>query len=310
VSLWLAQLPDVSTTTMHLALQRTAEGGAIVGWPDSLPETWPDGAAMILLGEPFTFPADYLLQRLGQEQSHVPVMGGMASGADTPGQNRLFLGPRSLDSGAVAMVAHGKFRLRSVGSQGCRPIGQPYVITQAERNLVLQLGGMSALTRLREVFDALPTHEQLLVQQGLHIGRVVSEYQDRFEHGDFLVRNVIGIDQESGAIAIGDHVRTGQTVQFHIRDQQTADDDLRQLLAEVPANGRSARGALLFTCNGRGTRLFDHAHHDAQAVQNSLGQIPLAGFFAQGELGPVAGQNFVHGFTASLALWETTGGMD
>jgi small ligand-binding sensory domain FIST len=232
----------------------------------------------------------------------------MASGAETPGQNRLFLGSQALDSGAVAVVAHGALRLRSVVSQGCRPIGQPYVITQADRNLILQLGGMSALTRLREVFDSLPTHEQLLVQQGLHIGRVVSEYQERFEHGDFLIRNVIGIDQESGAVAVGDHVRTGQTVQFHIRDQKTADDDLRQLLAQVPRDAVSARAALLFTCNGRGSRLFDHAHHDAQAVRSSLGEIPLAGFFAQGELGPVAGQNFVHGFTASLALWEAVNG--
>ena len=304
ISLWLAQLPDVSITPMQLALERTGPGGAIVGWPDSLPETWPNGAAMVVLGEPFTFPADFLLERLNHEQSHVPVVGGMASGADSPGQNRLFLGPRVLDSGAVAVVAHGAFQLRAVVSQGCRPIGQPYVITQADRNLIIQLGGQSALTRLREVFDSLPTHEQLLVQQGLHVGRVVSEYQDSFEPGDFLVRNVVGIDQESGAVAVGDHVRAGQTVQFHIRDQKTADDDLRQLLAQAHTDATSSRGALLFTCNGRGTRLFDQAHHDARAIQDALGDIPLAGFFAQGELGPVAGKNFVHGFTASLALFE------
>ena len=118
------------------------------------------------------------------------------------------------------------------------------------------------------------------------------------------MRNVVGIDQENGAVTVGDHVRAGQTVQFHIRDQKTADDDLRQLLAQARTDATSSRGALLFTCNGRGTRLFDQAHHDATAIQDALGEVPLAGFFAQGELGPVAGKNFVHGFTASLALFE------
>lgn len=310
-SLWLAQLPGVELTLMHLALDRTVEGGAIVGWPDQLPDVWPAGAAMFLLGEPMTFPADYLLQRLNEDQGHVPVMGGMASGASEPGQNRLFLGPRTVDSGAVAILAHGPFGMQTVVSQGCRPIGQPYVVTQADRNVILQLGGEPALTRLREVFEPLPTREQRLVQQGLHVGRVVSEYQDQFQQGDFLVRNVIGADQESGAIAIGDFVRPGQTVQFHIRDERTADDDLRQLLAQVkapPENG--PRGALLFTCNGRGRRLFSQPHHDAIAVQNALGDIPLAGFFAQGELGPVAGKSFLHGFTASLAILEPAGGAE
>lgn len=307
VSLWLAKLPGVSVSLMHLSFERAGAESAIVGWPDDLPLEWPEGTAFILLGEPFSFPADLLLARLNEDRPGVPVVGGMASGGSTPGENRLWLGPRVLREGAVAAMLHGPVRLRTVVSQGCRPIGKHFVVTKAERNVIHELGGRPALIQLKELFDTLPTREQELVQRGLHLGRVVSEYQDRFEQGDFLVRNVIGIDPSDGSIAVTDYIRQGQTVQFHIRDQQTADEELRQLLAGVRENPQASPvGGLLFTCNGRGTRLFSQRNHDAACVQAALGQIPLAGFFAQGELGPVGGSNFMHGFTASLALFEGT----
>jgi small ligand-binding sensory domain FIST len=304
VSLWLAHLPGVNVTPMHLMFQQTPEGATVVGWPDDLPEPWPHGAAMLMLGEPFSFPADFLLERLNEDRPSVPVIGGMASGASGPGQNRLFLGRQSLSEGAVAVLLSGRLHIRAVVSQGCRPIGTPFVVTKAERNVIEQLGGKPSLARLKEIFETLPAREQRLVQQGLHVGRVVSEYQDHFEAGDFLVRNVVGADSDTGAIAIADYVRPGQTVQFHIRDEETASHDLRQLLSRVKSDQDfSPDGALLFTCNGRGTRMFSQPDHDAQSVKETLGDIPLAGFFAQGELGPVGGKNFVHGFTASLALF-------
>ncbi len=144
-----------------------------------------------------------------------------------------------------------------------------------------------------------------MAKGGLHIGRVINEYQEAFGRGDFLVRNVIGAD-ESGSIAITDQIRIGVTVQFHVRDAETADEDLRSLLAELEGDTHY-EGALLFTCNGRGTRLFSKPDHDVQALRDALGPLPVAGFFAMGELGPVGGQNFVHGFTASIALFETKG---
>jgi small ligand-binding sensory domain FIST len=189
-------------------------------------------------------------------------------------------------------------------SQGCRPIGDPFVITKAERNVIYELGGVPAVVQLHNLLISLPTHEQDMVRRGLHLGRVVNEYQEHFEYGDFLIRNVLGIDPESGAIIIGDYVRVGQTVKFHLRDWQSADADLRQMLAAVRKSGGAPGGALLFTCNGRGTRLFPEPHHDALAIREVLGDIPVAGFFAAGELGPVGGRNFMHGFTASIALFE------
>jgi small ligand-binding sensory domain FIST len=304
LSLWAARLPGVSLTPMHLELERTPEGGVLEGWPDELAGEWPSGSFLIVLGEPFSFPADFLLERMNEDRPGIPVIGGMASGAAQPGENRLILGSNTFAEGAVAVHVSGPVRLRTVVSQGCRPIGRPFVVTSAERNVIYELGGKPALTQLREIFEALPAREQRLVQRALHVGRVVSEYRDRFEQGDFLVRNVVGIDASSGAVAIGDYIRPGQTVQFHIRDQEAADAELKQLLAAARQSSASPAGGLLFTCNGRGTRMFSGPHHDAEAVSHAFGALPLAGFFAAGEIGPIGSQNFMHGFTASLALFE------
>jgi small ligand-binding sensory domain FIST len=305
MSLWLARLPGAHVQPMHLTFERTSEGGSVLGWPDQLVHGWPADCSLLVLGEPFTFPAELLLEQMNDQHPGVAVIGGMASGGAAPGENRLLLGRQSLGDGAVAVLFSGSVRVHPLVSQGCRPVGKHFVVTKAERNVIYELGGKPALVQLQAVFSELPTRDQELVNQGLHVGRVVSEYQDRFEQGDFLVRNVIGADPESGAVAIGDYVRVGQTVQYHVRDWQTADADLRQLLAESGKRSvSSSDGALLFTCNGRGTRLFPEPHHDALAIKNALGDIPLAGFFAQGELGPVGGKNFMHGFTASMALFE------
>jgi small ligand-binding sensory domain FIST len=234
----------------------------------------------------------------------VPVIGGMASGGSEPGHNHLFFGRKALAEGAVAALVSGPVRLRTVVSQGCRPIGRPFVVTRAERNVIYELGGKPALIQLKEIFDSLPTREQLLVQKALHVGRVVSEYQERFEQGDFLVRNVTGLDPAAGALAVGDYIRTGQTIQFHVRDQEAADAELRQLLSAARKASPGPAGALLFTCNGRGTRMFGQPNHDAEALAKSLGPVPAAGFFAQGEIGPIGRQNFMHGFTASVAIFE------
>ena len=231
LSLFLARLPGAQVLPMHLTFERTPEGGAILGWPDALLEQWPGSAAMLLWGEPFTFPSDYLLERMNEDHPGLPVIGGMASGASQPGESRLILGRHALPGGAVAVLLSGAVRVRTVVSQGCRPIGKHFVVTRAEQNAIYELGGKPAVVQLHEVLVTLPTREQEMVRRGLHLGRAVSEYQDRFEQGDFLVRNVLGVDPETGAVVVGDYVRVGQTVRFHIRDAQTADADLRQLLA-------------------------------------------------------------------------------
>ncbi len=312
LSLWLAKWRNpVKLTPFSLTLERTPDGPALFGWPDALgaatasePFTKPRAAAL-LLGDPYSFPTDVFLARVNDEAPGVPVLGGMASGIHGPGQCRLLLGGEVRDQGAVGVLLEGELGLRSIVSQGCRPIGRTMVITKAEDNVIRELAGRTPFEQLRRLWEELTPEEQRLFQRGLHIGRVLNEYQGEFQRGDFLIRNVLGLEKESGALVITDSARVGQTVQFQVRDAASADEDLRALLQlDLHAHERPPAAALLFSCNGRGTRLFEEPDHDARAVWREAGPVPLAGFFAMGELGPVGGQNFVHGFTASVALFE------
>jgi small ligand-binding sensory domain FIST len=306
MSLWAAKWAHpVEMTPFHLLLERTSEGASLLGWPDALVEAQTKQSAILLVGDPFSLPIDLFLQQINENHAGLPVLGGMASGIRAQGECRLLLNGEVHDQGGVGVLLQGEIGLRSIVSQGCRPIGTHMVITKADENIIEGLGGKPPLVQLQQLWQELSQEEQNLFQQGLHIGRVINEYQGTFQRGDFLVRNVLGMDRTSGALAITERVRVGQTVQFHVRDAATADEDLHALLLhDVGAHERRPAAALLFTCNGRGTRLFPQAHHDARAVRKEAGVIPIAGFFAQGELGPIGGQNFIHGFTASIALFE------
>jgi small ligand-binding sensory domain FIST len=307
LSLWLADWGGrVAAQPFHLTPRRTPDGLSLLGWPDALVEGDPAAATMLLLGDPFTFPAiEIFLPQVNADYKGLRVHGGMASGMDGPGQTPLVFGDEVVDVGAVGVLLCGDVGMRSVVSQGCRPVGKPLVITKGQDNVILELGGRSPLEQLQALYQDLPARDQELFQRGPHIGLVIDEYREAFGRGDFLVRNLYGIDRASGALAITDRVRVGQTVQFHVRDADTADEDLRLLLRHDRA-GHAAppAGALVFTCNGRGTRLFAAPHHDAAALAAEVGPVPLAGFFAAGELGPVGGRNFIHGFTASALLFE------
>jgi small ligand-binding sensory domain FIST len=267
------------------------------GWPAPLPF---EPQALLLLVDPFSFAVDEMIDRLATDHPGIPLLGGMASAAQGPGGNRLALDGAIHSSGAVGALIGPGVHLSTVVSQGCRPVGRPLVVTRAERNFLYELAGRPALERLLEMAkDSMSERDIRLVNQGLHLGVVIDEHRTDFGRGDFLVRNVLGADQANGAIAVGDEVEVGTTVQFHVRDAESADEDLRKLLAF-----QEAEGALMFTCNGRGTRLFSAPNHDAEVVGDLLANPPLAGFFAGGELGPVGGRNFVHTFTASMALFS------
>ena len=307
VVVWLARLPGATIVPLSLEYSQTPDGGTFAGWPQELDGTWPDSASLLLLADPFSFPVDALIKRMAEDHPGVPIVGGMASGGGHPGSNTLVVDSRTYDSGAVGLVIGGGVRIRPVVSQGCRPIGRPLVITRAEANMIIELGGRPALERLREIDAELSPADRLLVRSSLHVGRAVTEYRDEFRHGDFLVRNVAGADPDSGVLAVGDFVRAGQTIKFHVRDATSATEDLRTLLGRTHAASPTAAGALVFTCNGRGTRLFAAPHHDARCIQDCLGPLPTAGFFAQGEIGPVGLQNCLHGFTASIAVFEPAG---
>lgn len=301
ISLWAIHLPGVEVKPIRM-------GAGPTGFDDLEGSLSPQPSGerfVIVLGDPFTFPADPWLRGMNDSYPGLRILGGMASAGQAPGQNRLVLDDKVQTEGAVGVVLEGPLSIRTIVSQGCRPIGRPMIVTRAEENVINELGRRAALDALKETYEALDPEEQELVRGGLHIGRVINEYQETFGRGDFLVRNVLGAD-ETGGIGITDQIRVGVTVQFHVRDAETADEDLRSLLDDVPSD-RKVAGALLITCNGRGSRLFRRPNHDVAALQDAFGPIPVAGFFAMGEIGTVGGQNFLHGFTASIALFETTG---
>ena len=257
----------------------------------------------LLLPDPYTFPTSLLVEHLNTDLPGTTVVGGLVSGGRGPGGTRLFRDHEVFTSGLVGVRLPGMHAAPMV-SQGCRPIGHPYIVTGADGAAISELGGRPALQRLREIVAGLPPDEQELVSRGLHIGIVVDEHLAAPGQGDFLIRGVFGADTSTGAMQIGEVVEVGATVQFQVHDAVGADKDLRltveRAAAELP--GRPA-GALLFTCNGRGRQMFGVADHDAAIIQDLLGGIPLAGFFAAGEIGPIAGRNALHAFTASMALF-------
>ncbi|MCI0675411.1 MAG: FIST C-terminal domain-containing protein, partial [Phycisphaerales bacterium] len=270
--------------------------------------------AAIMLADPFTTPITRLLPALtncrkdqpaldvgvarprglshatlSTQHSELPVIviGGMASGASQPGFNVLVLNDRVLTAGAVGVSLSGNLDIDFILSQGCKPVGKPVVITKSKDNIILELGGRKALEVLQEIAQSLPDADRELLSKGLLVGTVINEYKDHFGRGDFLVRNVMGLDQKHGGIAVGEMCRVGQTIQFHARDAATAAEDLQLLLDSQVMSSAPPFGALLFSCNGRGQRLFGQPNHDINIIRERLGDIPLAGFFAAGEIGPI-----------------------
>ena len=293
VSLFAARLGSPAIP-VRLFAERAADRWQIGGVPADMAGV----RSMLLVADPFTFPVDSLLEQLGKDQSGLAVVGGMASAASQPGGNRLVVDDVSYADGAIGALLSEDVSAQAVVSQGCRPIGRPYIVTRADGHMIYELGGRPAIERLIATLEHLPPVDRHLAEQGLHCGVVIDETKLEFERGDFLIRGVLGVDHATGAVAVGDTLPVGSTVQFQVRDAASADEDLHAVLS-----GRAASGALVFTCNGRGRQLFGTADHDATVVGDLLGTSALAGMFCAGELGPVGGRNAIHGFTASIAIF-------
>jgi small ligand-binding sensory domain FIST len=291
---------------MHLTAERDGDAFSLLGLP---PEVLGEPASpasgretLIALADPHSFPAEELLAEAERSRPGLPVLGGLSSAAFGGGPVLLRDGEVHTE-GAVGVFLSGTQVLPCV-SQGATPVGPEMTITAADANVISELAGKPALERLGEVIEGLQESERELAAAGLLVGAVIDENQPEYERGDFLVRPIIGADRETGALAIGERVRVGQTVRLHVRDAASADQDLREALrTQAQALGsEGAAGALLFTCNGRGSHMFELPDHDATALADALGA-PAAGFFCAGEIGPVGGRNFLHGFTATMAVF-------
>ncbi len=258
-------------------------------------------AAWLAFANPFRFDADTWLREWNSAFPGTPVLGGLAGGPRGEEDVTVF-GPAIGDTSDALAVALDGVRIETVVSQGCRPIGEPLPITRADEHLLFELGSRPAYQVLEQAFNTLGDADKQRARGNLFAGLAVDEYKEQFSRGDFLVRNILGADPATGAVVVGAMPRTGQTMQYQLRDAASADEELKTLLAPFAARGEKPLASLLFCCNGRGKNLFGAPDHDAKAVVNALGAAPSAGFFCNGEIGPVGGSNFLHGYTASIGL--------
>lgn len=296
VAVWAAALGSGSARAFHAVADSETD---LEGLPNL------GGASgLVLLADPFSFPADRVIAGFGRSAPGVPVVGGLASARTADGAAALFLGSEVVDEGAVGVRFDGVQLLPCV-SQGAAPLGPELTITAADGNIIHELAGQPALEKLKEVVEGLGMREQALLARGVLLGVVVEPNKPEYVQGDFLVRGLAGADTETGAIAVAAEVRPGQVVRLHARDAEGADRDLRDALSlrRHALAGRAPAGALVFSCNGRGRAMFGVPDHDAVAIAEELGGPPAAGFFAAGEIGPVGGETFLHGFTATLAVF-------
>lgn len=315
-SIAVAELPGVEVVPFHIDNADLPDGDAPPQmWEELVNVSAADDPHFLLLSDPFSVQGENLLMGLDFAFPRSVKIGGLASGGQRPGANALYLDGRAYDSGAVGVALRGNVAVDTIVAQGCRPIGHRMQITESDRNLLIGLDGSGTLETLRELFGELSERDQRLAQQSLFLGVVMDEFNDDPQLGDFLIRNIIGIDARRGALAIGEYLKEGQIVQFHLRDAETSSQDLDDMLGQYTADGPGAAratgaGALLFQCLGRGEYLYGRADHDTDMFRDKVGAIPLAGFFCNGEIGQVSGQTYLHGYTSSFGIFRPRDGND
>lgn len=301
VSVLAMSLPEVRLTPFELSTRDTfdlGEDDSLVRRLDLYPTEKPN---FIVLADPMSCDIEGLLRLFNEGFPGRPVIGGLASGVSVGRPNWLIQGTQARDSGAVGLALSGDVQIETTVAQGCRPVGHPYLVTKADENVLYELAGKPALEALRDVVTSMSPEDRELARTSLFVGLAMSERPHEFHRGDFLIRNLMGFDPATGALVVGSPLRAGQTVQFQLRDAATSAEDLRTLLGKrLP--GADDRGALLFSCTGRGRGLYGTPSHDSRLIQALRGPLPMAGFFANGEIGPVGGRNFIHGYTSSLAV--------
>ncbi|MCR4294143.1 MAG: FIST C-terminal domain-containing protein [Elusimicrobia bacterium] len=302
ISILAMRLPGVRVQPFAFTQAELAgleNGAALVKELDLYPNELPK---FMVLGDPASADAERMAALFNEGYPGAPLVGGMASGLLLHKPSWLLLGSSVLQHGFAGVSLVGPVEIETVVAQGCRPIGEPLIVTKAEGNVLHELGGRNPLEVLRETLSKCTPDDQRLARSSLFAGLVMNEGRSEFRRGDFVIRNLLGYDDASGSLVLGANLRRGQTLQFQLRDAHTSDLDFSTLLGLLPENDAAPRGALLFSCCGRGKGLYGESDHDATLVQSLRGPLPMAGFFANGEFGPVGGRNFVHGYTSSLAL--------
>ena len=305
LSLGLYALPGAELKAFHLTQEQVEEANGPGYWPLETGIEPAQTNGWLVFIDPFHLDSETWLRTWNEAYAPLPVLGGLASGDAEEQATQVYLNGEVFEEGGVAISCGGAVTLAGVTSQGCTPIGETWTLTRVEQNIIHQIGNRPAYEVLAETFNQLSPEDQKQARGNLFIGLVVNEYLEEFHRGDFLIRNLLGADPRSGSIAVGALPRLGQTVQFQRRSAAAATADMNDLLTRAKAQlgATTIYGGCLCSCNGRGQHLFGRPHHDAQMIQRCLGPMGLAGFFCNGEIGPVGQKSFLHGYTASLALF-------
>ena len=301
----LYALPGAQLKAFHFTQDQVEAAGGRNYWPGETGVAPEQNHGWLIFADPFHLDAESWMRSWNEAYAPQPVLGGLASGNFSEQSTQVYLNGDVFEEGGVAISVGGDVRLAGVISQGCTPIGDTWTLTRVEQNLIHEIGNRPAYAVLAETVNQLSLEDQRKSRGNLFIGLVVNEYLEDFHRGDFLVRNLLGGDPQSGVLAVGAMPRAGQTIQFQRRDAIAAAEDMSELLgrAQQQLAGATIYGGCLCSCNGRGKNLFGTPNHDAQTVQKQFGPLGLAGFFCNGEIGPVGEKNFLHGYTASLALF-------
>ena len=305
LALGIYSLPGAELKAVRFSQEQLDEASGPAYWHHETEIVPEKSNGWLCFADPFHLDCDSWLRAWNEAYAPHAILGGLASGDPSAQRTQIYLNGDVYEEGGVGVSFGGRITLASMISQGCTPIGETWTITKAERNLIHEIGNRPAYEVLAETFGALSAEEQQQAQGNLFVGLVVNEYLDEFHRGDFLIRNLMGVDPNTGTIAIGAYPRPGQTMQFQCRLASAGTEDLKALLEHSRRTlaGRVIYGGCLCSCNGRGEHLFGQPNHDASNVQAALGPFGLAGFFCNGEIGPVGEKNFLHGYTASLALF-------
>ena len=310
ISVTVASLPDVAIVGFHHDGELAASvAEAAHGWHERLglePEHQP---AFLVFPDPYSCDPIQLLSGLDRAYPSSVKLGGLASGGEGPGDHFLVLNDQFYRAGAVGIALYGDIQVDTVVAQGCRPVGEPMVVTRAQKNLLIELNGEPALEQLERVFSALDADDQALFRALPMVGLGMEKGRGTYRQGDFLIRHLMGMDRSNGVLAVGALMEEGHVVQFHVRDADSSRVDLEELLTQH-ARGQAvdlSEGALLFSCLGRGERFFGVPDHDSGMATRYLGGVPIGGFFCAGEIGPVNGQTWLHGYTSVLGIFRSRG---
>ncbi len=310
LSITAASLPDVAVLGFHYEVDESASLEATATWwGEHLGVEVEHQPSFLLIPDPFSCDPANLIAGLDRAFPQATKLGALASGGEALGDHIMVLNDQVFRSGAVGVVLYGDIEVAAVVAQGCRPVGPPMVVTGAKENVLMGLSGESALGQLETVFSGLKAEDQALFRGLPLVGLGIENGRRSYRPGDFLVRHLLGMDRDKGVLAVGARVEVGQVLQFHVRDADSSRADLEALLRQYTAScsAEAVQGAVLFSCVGRGERFFGEPDHDTGMATRHLGGVAIGGFFGAGEIGPVNGQTWLHGYTSVMGIFRPKG---